>query len=163
LALFLAALQSGRAICRNLLKRPRSRLSPLPGPHDQQRNPTDERQPSKNGRKGNSLSGSRGDMKRPDINDLFMTGVGDTLIGEGQPTQYDQQNSSQNYRFHIFRCLFAVIMMLLRPDLAGRLATIFNSMSGQSSALNEPDHHGNDRQDQQNVDKSTHSVGGDQA
>jgi len=101
-------------------------------------------------------------MKRPDIKDLFMTGVGDTLVGEGQPTQHDQQNPSQNYRFHIFCCLFSVTTMLQRPDPAGRLVIFFSSMSNQSSALKEPDHYGNDRQDQQNVDKSTHGVGSDQ-
>jgi hypothetical protein len=101
-------------------------------------------------------------MKRPDIKDLFMTGVGDTLVGEGQPTQHNQQNPSQNYRFHIFRCLFSVTKMLQRPEPAGRLVTFFSNMSNQSSALNKPDQHGNDGQDQQNVDKPTHGVGSDQ-
>jgi|GEM_PF-5882984 len=42
-------------------------------------------------------------MHRPYIKYLFLTVVTDPLIGEGQRTHNDQQNSPQYDRFHVFR------------------------------------------------------------
>jgi len=38
----------------------------------------------------------------PEIKNLFLVGITEPLIGKGQATQNNQENSSQNYRFHIF-------------------------------------------------------------
>jgi len=45
----------------------------------------------------------RGSVDRANIKNFFPVGVGETLIGKGQATQDNQENSNPNKRFHILR------------------------------------------------------------
>ncbi len=75
-----------------------SRLSLLLRAHDQQTDSSDERQAPNYRRQRNSFLGVFSGVNGPDIKDVFLTGISDPLIGEGQRTQNDQHDSSYRHR-----------------------------------------------------------------
>ena len=52
-------------------------------------------------------------VDRANIKNFFPMGIGETLIGKGQATKHNQENSNQNRGFHIVRFLNET--MRLRP------------------------------------------------
>jgi len=62
-------------------------LRTLPASNDEQGNSSDQRQPAEYWRDRNSLLLFRGGVDRPEIKNLFLMGIRESLVGEGQPTQ----------------------------------------------------------------------------
>jgi hypothetical protein len=70
---------------------------------DKQDNSSDQRQPAEYWRNRNPLMVFSGGVDGPEIKNLFLMGISESLIGEGQPAQNNQENSNPDDRFHIFR------------------------------------------------------------
>jgi hypothetical protein len=65
-----------------------------------QDNSSDQRQTTKQWRDRNVFLIFPGGMDGPEIKNLFLMGISESLIGEGQPAQNNQENSNPNNRFH---------------------------------------------------------------
>ena len=76
-------------------------LTSFLGAEEDQDNSTHQRQATEYGGNGNMVLFVRSGMDRANIKNLFPMGVGETLIGEGQAAQDNQENSHPYDRFHI--------------------------------------------------------------
>jgi hypothetical protein len=72
-------------------------------PNDEQGNPSDEREPAEDWRNGKSVLGLRGDVHWTYIHDVVAMGVVESMVGECESAENDQENSSEDDRFHILR------------------------------------------------------------
>src|SRR5713226_247174 len=69
--------------------------------NDQQGNSADQRQPAQYRRNRNSLLIFPGGVDRPDIKNLFLMRISESLVGKGQSAQNNQENPNPDDRFHI--------------------------------------------------------------
>jgi len=76
------------------------RLGTFFGADDEQDNSTDKRQTAEDGGNGNMFVFFGGGVDGPDIQDFFLMGVGESLIGERQGAENNQENSSHIDEFH---------------------------------------------------------------
>jgi hypothetical protein len=72
---------------------------------DDQENSSDQRQTAEYRRYRNVLLIFPGGVDRSDVQNLFLTRVSESLVGECQPTQHNQENSNPNDRFHASFCV----------------------------------------------------------
>lgn len=70
---------------------------------NEQDNSSRQCQPSKYWRNGNPVMIFSADMHGPHIHYVFAVGVVESLIGQGQPANNNQEKSGQDDRFHILR------------------------------------------------------------
>jgi hypothetical protein len=61
---------------------------------------SDQRQATEDWRNRKVLLIFPGRVDRPNVQNLFLTRVGESLISERQPTENNQENSNPNDRFH---------------------------------------------------------------
>jgi hypothetical protein len=85
------------------------------GSKDNQCDSSRQRKSTKNRRNGNSLMFVCCSMDRPDIQNLFLVRVRESLIGEGQGPKNDKKNSNPNDRFHTFHLQATFPSMRLEP------------------------------------------------
>jgi hypothetical protein len=69
--------------------------------YDEQGNSSRQRQPAEYWRNRNVLMVFPGGVDGPEVKNLFLMGKRESLIGEGQAAQNNQQNSNPNDRFHM--------------------------------------------------------------
>jgi hypothetical protein len=77
-------------------------LSTFFAPNDHQSNSTDEGEPSEDWGNGDSVLRIRRDMHGPKIHDMFVTGIGEPLVGERQRSENYQDDSGYRDWFHGF-------------------------------------------------------------
>ncbi len=70
--------------------------------NDEEGNSSDQRQPTEYWWNRNSIMIFPGGMDRADIKYFFLMGVIESLIGECQPAQDNQENPNPHNPFHIF-------------------------------------------------------------
>ena len=71
-------------------------------PKDDQCDSSGQRKCTEDWRNGNSVMFFRCGVDRPDIQNLFLVRVRESLIREGQGSKNDKNNSNPNNRFHTF-------------------------------------------------------------
>jgi hypothetical protein len=78
-------------------------LRTFPASNDKQGNSSDQRQRAEYWRNRNVFMVFPGGVDGPEIKNFFLMGISESLIGEGQPAQNNQENSNPDDRFHILR------------------------------------------------------------
>jgi hypothetical protein len=85
------------------------------GPKDDQCDSPRQRKCTEDWRNGNSVMLFRCGMDRPDIKNLFLVRVRESLIREGQGSKNDKNNSNPNNRFQAFHLRLTFRTMGLAP------------------------------------------------
>ena len=112
------------------------KLRTFPASNNQQGNSADQGQTAKNRRDRNMLLLVGGGVDGPEIEDSFPMGIIESLIGEGQAAQNNQQNSNPDDRFH----------------------SDGPRLSSATPSLKEIDHENDQGHEQENVDETSEGV-----